>query len=134
MIIYNFSDKHLKQILELYREMGWSEGRSMEEINKCLKNSQLSVGIVDENNNLNGFARVITDFVYKALILDVMVKTAHQGKGLGKKLMSIVKNHETLKKVKHFELYCLPEMEPFYSSFGFTTDVEGIKLMRFTNS
>jgi len=44
--------------------------------------------------------------------------------------MNLIKTHEKLKKVKHFELYCLPEMEAYYSSFGFSTDVGGIKLMR----
>ncbi len=44
--------------------------------------------------------------------------------------MSIAKNHEQLKKVKHLELYCLPEMEAFYADFGFSSDVGGIKLMR----
>ena len=59
-----------------------------------------------------------------------MICTNHRGKGLGQKLMSIAKNHEQLKKVKHLELYCLPEMEAFYADFGFSSDVGGIKLMR----
>lgn len=132
-IIYDFSDKHLKQLLLMYKDVGWGE-RSIEDISNCVQGSQICIGILDNDNNLIGFTRIISDFIYKAFIFDVMVNAEYRGKGLGQKLMSIVENHEKLKKVKHVELYCLPEMEAFYSSFGFSTDVDGIKLMRRTNA
>jgi predicted N-acetyltransferase YhbS len=63
-----------------------------------------------------------------------MVSAGHRGSGLGQKLIGMVKDHEKLKKVKHFELYCLPEKEAFYSRLGFSTEVGGIRLMRCTNA
>jgi len=132
-IIYNFSDNQIEQLIQLYKDTGWGE-RSVEDTTNCVKNSQICIGVLDQDNNLIGFTRIITDFIYKALILDVMVNADYKGTGLGKKLMSNLMNHEKLKKVKHFELYCLPEMEAFYSNFGFSTDVDGIKLMRSTNA
>ncbi|WOH36372.1 GNAT family N-acetyltransferase [Thalassotalea fonticola] len=133
-IIYTFSEHHIKQLCLLYNEMGWGQNRSLEDVSNCVHGSQVCIGIVDKDNNLIGFTRIISDYIYKAFIFDVMVRAEHRGKGLGQKLINIVKNHEKLKKVKHFELYCLPEMEVFYSSFGFSTDVDGIKLMRCTNA
>lgn len=132
-IIYNFSGNQIEQLIQLYKDTGWGE-RSVEDTVNCVKNSQICIGILDQDNNLIGFTRIITDFIYKALILDVMVNADYRGTGLGQKLMRNVKNHEKLKKVKQFELYCLPEMEAFYSNFGFSTDVDGIKLMRATNA
>ncbi|PAJ71776.1 GNAT family N-acetyltransferase [Pseudoalteromonas sp. NBT06-2] len=132
-IIYNFSDNQIEQLIQLYKDTGWGE-RSVEDTINCVKNSQICIGVLDQDNNLIGFTRIITDFIYKALILDVMVNVDYRGTGLGQKLMHNVKNHEKLKKVKHFELYCLPEMEAFYSNFGFSTDADGIKLMRSTNA
>jgi len=132
-IIYDFSERQIEQLIQLYKDTGWGE-RSVTDTVNCLKNSQICIGILDQNNNLIGFTRIITDFIYKALILDVMVNTNDRGTGLGQKLMRTVKEHGKLKKVKHFELYCLPEMETFYSNFGFSTDVDGIKLMRSTNA
>lgn len=132
-VIYNFSDKHIEQLLEMYKDVGWGE-RSIEDIIKCVQGSQVCIGILDKNNNLIGFTRIISDFIYKAFIFDVMVSAEHRGNGLGQKLVSIVKNHEKLKKIKHFELYCFPELEAFYTSLGFSTDVGGIKLMRCTNA
>jgi predicted GNAT family N-acyltransferase len=129
-IIYKFSDNHIKQVHQLYKEVWWGKQRSLEDTIDCVRGSQICIGILDKDLNLIGFARIISDFIYKAIIFDVIVSTNYRGNGLGQKLMLLIKNHAKLKKVKHFELYCLPEMEIFYSSFGFSTDVGGIKLMR----
>ncbi|MEW6998148.1 GNAT family N-acetyltransferase [Colwelliaceae bacterium BS250] len=133
-IIYNLTDKHIEQLLQMYKGVGWGKDRSIEDVKSCVQGSQICIGIIDAHNNLIGFTRLITDFIYKAFIFDVMVSAEHRGNGLGQKLMSIVKNHEKLQSVKHFELYCFPEMEAFYESFGFTADVGGIKLMRCANA
>ncbi len=133
-IIYNFSENHVKQVYQLYKEVWWGEERSIEDTIKCVKGSQICIGILDNDENLIGFTRVISDFIYKAIIFDVIVSVEHKSNGLGKELMNLVKAHEKLKRVKHFELYCLPEMVPFYTGFGFSTDVAGIKLMRCINA
>jgi predicted GNAT family N-acyltransferase len=132
-IIYNFSNNQIKQLIVLYKNIGWGE-RSIDDTINCLQGSQICIGILDQDNNLIGFTRIITDYIYKALILDVMVNADYRGKGLGQKLIRSVKEHKKLQKVKQFELYCLPEMEAFYSSFGFSTNVDGLKLMRSTNT
>jgi predicted GNAT family N-acyltransferase len=131
--IYNFSEQHIKQLTQMYKQMGWGQDRSIEDVTNCVQGSQVCIGILDDNNNLIGFTRIMSDFIYKAFIFDVMVDAQYRGKGLGQRLMDLVKNHEKLRTVKQFELYCLPEMEDFYSSFGFTTEVGGIKLMRCNN-
>ena len=133
-IIYNLTDNHIEQLLQMYKGVGWGKDRTIADIKSCVQGSQICIGIIDENNNLIGFTRLISDFIYKAFIFDVMVSAEHRGNGLGQKLMNIVKSHQQLQNVKHFELYCFPEMEAFYESFGFTTDVDGIKLMRCTNA
>lgn len=132
-IIYNFSDNQIKQLIQLYKNTGWGK-RSIDDTKNCVQGSQICIGILDQDNNLIGFTRIITDFIYKALVLDVMVDADFRGKGLGQKLMRSVKEHEKLQKVKQFELYCVSEMEAFYSNFGFSTDLVGNKLMRCTNA
>lgn len=133
-IIYSFSDTHIEQLYQLYKEVGWGEDRSIADISNCVQGSQVCIGILDKDNKLIGFTRVLSDFIYKAFIFDVMVSAGHRGSGLGQKLIGMVKDHDKLKKVKHFELYCLPEMEAFYSRLGFSTEVGGIRLMRCTNA
>lgn len=76
------------------------------------------------------FARVLTDFAIKALIFDVIVDGNYRQQGLGKKLVDAVVAHPALKAVRHLELYCLPELVPFYERWGFTDSLGGLRLMR----
>jgi predicted GNAT family N-acyltransferase len=133
-IISSFSTAQMKQVHQLYRAVWWGKDRSLEDTISCIKGSQVCIGILDGDGNVIGFTRVISDFIYKAIVFDVIVSQVHRGTGLGCELMNLVKGHKELQKVKHFELYCLPEMEAFYSSFGFSTDVGGINLMRCSNA
>jgi len=46
--------------------------------------------------------------------------------------MDWIVEHPDLRAVRHFELYCLPELRGFYERWGFSSDVGGIVLMRRT--
>ena len=58
---------------------------------KHARGSQICIGILDNDDNLIGFTRIISDFTYKVIIFDVIVSTTHRSNGLGQKLMSLVK-------------------------------------------
>ena len=129
-IIYELEKDHITQLHKLYQKEWWTDKRTLDETQKVVENSQIVIAMVDENNELQAFARVLTDYVFKALIFDVIVSEKYRGQGLGKELMSLVQNHSALELVKHFELYCLPEMVGFYEDFGFTKELENLVFMR----
>lgn len=131
-VIYKFSEEYIEQLHQLYQTAWWSKGRSSEATRRCIKGSQVCIGLINPENRLVGFTRVLTDYTFKALIFDVIVCESQQDKGLGSTLISRVKEHKHLKKVKHFELYCLPELESFYVRHGFTSELGDIQLMRFS--
>ncbi|MCF6440463.1 GNAT family N-acetyltransferase [Pseudoalteromonas luteoviolacea] len=133
-VIDQFSSEHVKQVHMLYQQVWWGKTRTLAETKACVSGSQVCVGIVNDQGELVGFARVLSDFIYKAVIFDVIVAPDERGKGLGIKLMELIKHHPKLNKVRHFELYCLPDMEPFYEQFGFTAEVGGIRLLRCENT
>ncbi len=133
-VIYRLTENHIAQLHALYQQEWWTNSRTLAETRKCVAGSQICLGLTDTNDELAGFARVLTDYTFKALIFDVIVRKDHRKTGLGDKLMSLIKSHESLKTVKHFELYCLPEMFGFYTKHGFTTNTGEIRLMRFTNT
>ena len=133
-LIYTLTDNHVHQLHALYQQEWWTQGRTLEETKNGVNGSQVCVGLIDNELNLVGFARVLSDFTFKALIFDFIVCKEHRERGLGSQLMSAIKNHDKLKTVRHFELYCLPEMFPYYEKYDFTTDVGQIKLMRCNNS
>lgn len=132
--IYTFTESQVEQLYRLYQMEWWTKGRSIEETHRCVAGSQVCVGLVDVEGNLVAFARVVTDFIFKALIFDVIVSDAERRTGLGEHLIRLVKGHELLRNVRHFELYCLPELYGFYRRYGFSEDVGAVRLMRCVNA
>lgn len=130
-VIYELNEKQIQQLHQLYLGESWSKHRSLDETYQCVEGSQICVGLVDQGNDLVAFTRVLTDYIFKALVFDVIVSPAHRGDGLGDRLVSLVKDHHDLRYVKHIELYCLPAIQPFYKKHGFTLDIDNMQLMRF---
>jgi GNAT superfamily N-acetyltransferase len=120
-----------EQLHRLYLAEWWTHRRSVDDVRRMLEGSDVVLGLVDEDTgSLAGFARVVTDFVYKALVLDVIVEAGYRGNGLGARLMDEVVGHPKLKDVLHFELYCRPELMPFYERWGFTGELGELRFMR----
>ena len=122
-VIYELNEQQIKDLHELYQREWWTKGRSLIDTKACVEGSQICIGVVDASGRLQGFSRVLTDYTFKALIFDLIVSERQRGTGLGDKLMEFIMNHEQLRPVKHFELYCLPELYAFYENFGFSPDV-----------
>lgn len=131
-IIETLAPHHLPQLHQLYLQQWWSNTRTLEEVNAVLAGSSITLGVIDEQNNLIGFTRVLTDGIFKALMFDVIVGEGYRGHKIGSQLVEYVKAHAKVKRVKHIELYCLPELQSCYQQFGFVTDVGGMQLMRLT--
>ncbi len=135
-MLYNnteqLTDEQTKQLHELYQQEWWTAGRTLEDVRAMLTGSNYVYGICDgDTAQLAGFARVLGDGVFKAIVFDVIVDPAHRGQQIGRKLIERILSDPRLAHVKHFELYCLPELEPFYESCGFSADVGGVRLMRY---
>lgn len=134
MLYNNIDELTEEQVLrlhELYQQEWWTHGRSLDDVRTMLSGQGYAYGIcTSDGGELVGFARVLTDSVFKALVFDVIVDPAHRGESLGKTLMERILSDPRLSRVKHFELYCLPELVPFYERLGFSTDVGGVQWMR----
>lgn len=131
---YELNEKHIKQLHSLYQDVWWAKGRTLEDTRQCVLGSQICIGLLDDDSNLIGFARVLTDGVFKALIFDVIVAENMRYRGLGEHLITLIKSHPRLKNVRHFELYCLPDMQAFYTKCGFNAGLDGVTLMRYVNA
>ncbi|MEA5576119.1 GNAT family N-acetyltransferase [Anabaena sp. UHCC 0451] len=129
-IANQLTEKQIYELVELYKNEFWSKDRTFERVVKMLKASDLIIALVCDDEELIGFCRVLTDFVYRGTLYDVIIKPDYRKMGFGAKLLDAVINHPQLKEVENIALYCLPEMIPFYERWGFKNDVDGIKLMR----
>jgi len=79
-----------------------------------LAGSDVVVGAIDQSSDcLVGFARAVTDGVYLAIVLAVIVATDHRGQGLGRYLMEEILARPEIRSVDSVELVCQPELAPF---------------------
>jgi GNAT superfamily N-acetyltransferase len=129
-VIQALSSRHVVQLQRMYEQEWWTRGRTRVETQRMLKHSDCVIGLVDGDGRLCAFCRVLTDQVFKALLFDVIVDASFRGQGLGQRLLEEVRAHPKVAGVKHLELYCLPEMVPFYARFGFSADVGGVRFLR----
>ncbi|MBE9004920.1 GNAT family N-acetyltransferase [Fortiea sp. LEGE XX443] len=125
----NLTEIQIFQLLDLYKNEFWSKQRTYQDVVKMLNASDIIIGLVDDDEQLIGFTRVLTDFVYRATIYDVIIKSSHRNQGLGVKLIDSIIHHPRLNQVEQIALHCLPEMITFYEHFGFTSNIGSIKLM-----
>lgn len=128
--IDRLTDSQVRDLHAMYLSEWWTHRRELDDVRRMAEHSVV-VGFEEaDTGRLAGFARVITDRAYKALVLDVIVQPEHRGAGLGAALMQAVLEHPAVKDVLHFELYCRPELVPFYERWGFTSDLGELVFMR----
>ena len=123
------------EVLALFAGEWWTNNRTIDDVTALLIGSTATVGITSVDSTasqapLVGFARVLSDRHYLALILDVIVTETHRGAGLGDELMRTVLDLECVRGVTSVELVCQPDVIDFYRRHGFSTEVGGSTLMR----
>lgn len=96
----------------------WARGRSLETVQKTIKNS-MCFGAYDREDNLVGFARVVTDFAIFAYLMDVFVLEEYRGLGIGKLLVQSIVAHSDLRGVQVWHLDT-KDAHGLYEQYGFT--------------
>ncbi|MFC6269089.1 GNAT family N-acetyltransferase [Frigoriflavimonas asaccharolytica] len=94
----------------------WNKGITLEKVQKCIDNS-LNFGIFINQKQI-GYARVLTDFVRFAYLMDVFIDPNQQGRGYGKLLMEYVLEDEELKSLPGM-LLATKDAHSLYEKFGF---------------
>lgn len=131
VIFRALSDVQVGKLHALFQNEWWSAGRSLADVRVMLENSDFVFAVVDpESQELLAFARILTDRVFKAVIFDVIVHPAHRQAGLGSMLMANILALPEIARVRHIELYCLPERVEFYRQQGFTSELGELRFMR----
>jgi ribosomal protein S18 acetylase RimI-like enzyme len=123
------------EVLALFRSAWWTAARSSDAVERMIEGSDVVVGLVDSTSDrLVGFARAITDGVFLAVVLDVIVAPDERGVGHGARLMDELLGRPELAGVDSIELVCQPELIEFYRRWGFTDRVGQSLLMRRSNN
>ncbi len=81
--IERLDDRQVEDLHRLYLNEWWTHRRNLDDVRRMVEGSDVVVAFADEETGaLAGFARVITDFMYKALVLDVIVERSQRGRAL----------------------------------------------------
>lgn len=103
------------RLIELFNEVGWQDKTSeIQRLKQMVENSQIVVTAWD-NEQMVGFARCTTDFVFNGQINNVVVDSKYRNQGIGKGLISrILSSNEKVTYMLRND----PENEAFYRSMG----------------
>lgn len=124
-----FTDKNkldVPFIQHFLKDIYWAAGRTVEEVQTTIDHS-FCFGIYLDNKQI-GFARVITDYVVFAYLMDVFITEEHRGKGYSSILIENMMDEPMLKTVKIWRL-ATSDAHFLYQKFGFKQLANPTKVM-----
>lgn len=116
----------LDLIFDFIKNSYWGKLRTYEEQKIALENT-LNFGLFQDGKQI-AYARVMTDRVFFAYLLDVFVVQEQQGKGYAKILIDNILNDTRLKDIDRWML-ATKDAHSLYEKFGFELVKSPEKLM-----
>ncbi len=113
------TDKNKLDVLFIQRflkDIYWAAGRTIDEVQTTIDNS-FCFGIYLDEQQI-GFARVITDYLVFAYVMDVFIDENHRGKRYSSILIDAMLNEPKLQEVKIWRL-ATRDAHFLYEKFGF---------------
>ena len=98
------------------KDIYWAAGRTIEEVQTTI-DASFCFGIYLDNQHI-GFARVVTDYVVFAYLMDVFIDESHRGKGYASVLIDAMMKEPQLQQVKIWRL-ATSDAHFLYEKFGF---------------
>lgn len=122
----NTEDMNLDMIFTFVKNSYWGTLRSYGEQKIALENS-INFGLF-KNGKQIAYARVMTDMIFFAYLLDVFVVEEEQGNGYGKILIDKILTYPSLKNIDKWML-ATRDAHSLYEKFGFKVVKSPEKLM-----
>jgi GNAT superfamily N-acetyltransferase len=113
-------------IQDFLKDIYWAAGRTIEEVQRTI-DASVCFGIYLNGRQI-GFARVITDYVVFAYLMDVFITEEHRGKGYSSILIDAMMNEPQLQEVKIWRL-ATSDAHFLYEKFGFKALAHPEKMM-----
>lgn len=113
-------------IQNFLKDIYWAAGRTMEEVQTTI-DASFCFGIYLDDEQI-GFARVVTDYMVFAYLMDVFIDENHRGKGYSSLLIKAMMDEPQLQQVKIWRL-ATSDAHFLYEKFGFTPLAHPEKMM-----
>jgi GNAT superfamily N-acetyltransferase len=131
MVSTDKSRLDLKAIHGFLKDTYWAKDISFEAVRKSIRES-LCFGVYKEDE-LVGFARVITDHVAFAYLVDLFILETHRGRGLAKWLLECILSNPELRDVRMW-LLATRDAHALYKKFGFKPLTHPERFMRLSKT
>lgn len=113
-------------IQDFLKDIYWAAGRTIDEVQTTI-DSSFCFGIYLNEVQI-GFARVVTDYVVFAYLMDVFIAEEHRGNGYSSVLIDAMMNEPVLKNIKIWRL-ATSDAHFLYEKFGFKALAHPEKMM-----
>ena len=113
-------------IQNFLKDIYWAAGRTMEEVQRTI-DASVCFGIYLDGKQI-GFARVITDYIVFAYLMDVFISEEFRGNGYSSLLIENMMTDPELQEVKIWRL-ATTDAHFLYEKFGFTPLAHPEKMM-----
>ncbi len=113
-------------IQNFLKDIYWAAGRTIDEVQTTI-DASFCFGIYLDDKQI-GFARVVTDYVVFAYLMDVFIDSNHRGKGYSSILIEAMMKEPQLQQVKIWRL-ATSDAHFLYEKFGFTPLAHPEKMM-----
>ncbi|MCS6781749.1 MAG: GNAT family N-acetyltransferase, partial [Gloeomargarita sp. SKYG98] len=95
----------------------WAVNRTLEDLQTAVDHSEPVVTVWD-GERLIGFGRATSDWVYRAVLWDVVIHPEYRGRGLGRQLVETLLAHPSIRSVERVYLMTSSQ-QGFYERLGF---------------
>ena len=129
-IINGADEMNILEVAALLKTTYWANKRSLETIEKSMRNSSCYGVYLDEGKKLVGFARVISDDATTYYLCDVVIDPAYRGRGFGKALVSHIVSLPEYAGLRG--LLLTKDAHGLYEQFGFEA-VNGRAMIKATH-
>jgi GNAT superfamily N-acetyltransferase len=122
------------QFWDLFATTGWNEKykATPDELATANARSWYVISAYDDDL-LVGFGRLLSDGVMHAMIYDLIVLPAYQGRGIGGQIMDLLIRQCLRANIRDIQLFCAKGKRAFYEHRGFATrpdDAPGMQYLR----
>lgn len=129
-IVSPVGPERASDVRRVFADAWWADARTVADIERMLDSGCITVGAVTETGELVGFGRAITDGVYKAVLLDIVVIEEYRGAGIGSRIVETLLADSAVAAAEDVELYCKQSLTRFYAPFGFEVPPDTLFLRR----
>lgn len=109
----------IREVMGLLRQTYWANTRTQEQVSASMEHASCYGIMLEQEEKLVGFARVISDYATTYYLCDVVIDAQYQRQGLGKALVSYIEGLPVYQGLRG--ILITRDAHALYEKFGYQT-------------